>query len=163
MPYSAVPGGFSGSSGPGNGPKPDVGRSMNLTAETFLEIVRSLRSDGLPQKLRRRKLPRVGARLRLVILPCGPRSAGIAPRAATVRLRDFSRNGMGFIHSEPLVNGQAFLICLEREAGGTVHLLGRVNRCRALDGRHYDIGGSIRLDVPRAEMQGHIDDLRRSA
>lgn len=136
---------------------------MHLSAETFLEVLRSLRSDLLPQKLRRRRLPRVGARLRLVILPCGPRAAGIPPRAAMVRLRDLSRNGMGFIHTRPLMVGQAFLICLEREAGGIVHLLGTVNRCRPLDARHYDIGGTIRLDVPREEMQGHLDELRRSA
>lgn len=136
---------------------------MDLTAETFLEVLRSLRSDELPQKLRRRKLPRVGVRLRLVILPCGPRLAGAAPRSVMVRLRDLSRRGMGFIHTEPLEIGRAFLIALEREAGGTVHLLGSVNRCRRIDERCYDIGGLVRLDVPREEMQGHINGLRRSA
>ena len=104
-------------------------------------------------------MPRVGARLRLVILPCGPRSAGIAPRPVQVGLRNLSRRGIGFVHTEPLVLGQAFLICLERQTGETVHLLGRVERCHPISDRHYDIGGSFRVDIPRHEMQVHIDAL----
>lgn len=136
---------------------------MELSAETFLEVVRSLRSDGTPKKMRRRKLPRVGVRLRLVILPCGPNSTGAAPRAVLVRLRDLSRRGVGFVHTERLEIGQAFFVNLPREAGGNLFLLGRIERCRQIDRDQFDIGGSIRLDVPREEVEQHVAGLRRSA
>ena len=135
---------------------------MDLTAEALTEVLHSLRSDAPSGQMRRRKLPRVGVRLRLMILPCGEASATAGP--AVVRLRNISRHGFGFIHSRPLAIGQAFVITLPREAGGSVQMLGRVERCRPLDGGgSYDVGAEIRTDVPREELDFHLRTLRRSA
>lgn len=139
---------------------------MELTAEALLDVLRSLRTDSAAAQMRRRKLPRVGVRLRLTILPCGtpePGRSAAKPIPVSVRLRDLSRRGLGFVHNGPLEIGQAFLITLPRQTGGQVHLLGRVERCRPIDGGAFDIGGSIRLDVPRQEVEYYLRDLRRSA
>ena len=138
---------------------------MNLTAEAFLEVLRSLRSDAPQAQMRRRRLPRVGVRLRLLILPMGDdgNSPRPLPRPVTVRLRNLSRRGIGFVHNQPLSPGQAFMMTLPREAGGNVHLLGRVERCRQIDQETWDIGSSIRLDVPREEFEAHLARFRKSA
>ena len=139
---------------------------MELTAEVLLDVLRSLRTDAAAAQMRRRRLPRVGVRLRLTILPCGPAEPGRLaerPTPAIVRLRDLSRRGLGFVHTRPLAIGQPFLITLPRQAGGLVHLLGRVERCRPIDGGAFDVGGSIRLDVPREEIEYYLRESRRSA
>ena len=136
---------------------------MDLTAETLLEVLKSLRSDAPAGQMRRRQLPRVGVSLRLMILPCGE-PAGSTAGPAVVRLRNLSRHGLGFVHNRPLSLGQSFVITLPREAGGSVQMLGRVERCRPLDGGgSYDIGAAIRTDVPREELDYHLRSLRRSA
>ena len=136
---------------------------MDLTAETLLEVLRSLRSDApAAGQMRRRQLPRVGVSLRLLILPCGGSADAGGP--AVVRLRNLSRHGLGFVHNRPLALGQSFVITLPREAGGSVQMLGRVERCRPLDGGgSYDVGAAIRTDVPREEIDYHLRSLRRSA
>lgn len=137
---------------------------MELTAETLLEVLRSLRCDPTSAAMRRRRLPRVGVRLRLKILPFGEGGAGPRmPQPAIVRLRDLSRRGLGFVHSAPLEVGQSFIITLPREAGGHVHMLGQVERCRALEGGSWEIGSSIRTDVPREEIERLLASGRRSA
>ena len=129
---------------------------MELTAETLLEVLKSLRSDAPTGAMRRRKLPRVGVRLKLTILPSGG--------PAVVRVRNISRRGLGFVHNQPLAIGQAFIISLPRESGGTVEMIGRVERCRPLDGGgSYDVGAALRVDVPREEIDYHLRNLRRSA
>src|SRR5690606_35171123 len=84
-------------------PPPPRSRSnrMELTAETLLEVLRSLRCDPTSSAMRRRRLPRVGVRLRLKILPFreGPGNGPRMPQPAVVRLRDLSRRGLGFVHS----------------------------------------------------------------
>ena len=138
---------------------------MELTAETLLEVLRSLRCDPTSAAMRRRRLPRVGVRLRLKILPFGegPGNGPRMPQPAVVRLRDLSRRGLGFVHSSPLEVGQSFIITLPREAGGHVHMLGQVERCRALEGGSWEIGSSIRTDVPREEIERLLAGRRRSA
>ena len=140
---------------------------MELTAETLLEVLRDLRSDAQTGQMRRRRLPRVGVRLSLVILPCGKSAASVeAAKAgpATVHLRNISRRGLGFTYGKPFAVNQDFIISLPRQTGGNVHLLGRVERCRRLDGgMAYDIGAAIRVDVPREEVEYHLARVRRCA
>jgi hypothetical protein len=141
-----------------------------MTAEALMEVLRSLRSDpagGVASGRagsgrRRRKLPRVGLRLSLVILPMAASSAA-PPIPQMVRLRNLGPRGLGFIHTQPLALEQQFLIVLPRESGGMAHLLGRVERCRPLEAGTYDIGCSIRLDVPRQEMDHFVQQTRRRA
>ena len=141
---------------------------MELTAEVLLEVLRSLRTDAPAAQMRRRRLPRVGVRLRLTILPCRDRRTEAGAPAecgepVIVRLRNLSRRGLGFIHNQPLQLGQPFIITLPSERGGHVRMLGRVERCRTIDSGTYDIGCSIRTDVPREEIDYFLSGLRRSA
>ena len=126
-----------------------------LTAEALMEVIRSLRSDldaatAAGGSLRRRKLPRVGLRLKVTIL----NDDDATP--AVVRVRNLSPRGLGFVHTAPLPVGGEFLVELPCERGGSVHLAGRVERCRPIDARLWDVGGSLRLDVPRQEIEARL-------
>src|SRR5688572_12018854 len=83
---------------------------MQLTAETFLQIVQSLRTDGMTAGHREaRKAPRVGIRGRVEILL--PKSKGA--QRINVSVRDLSAAGIGLLINEPfLVRGEEFLLML---------------------------------------------------
>lgn len=156
---------------------------MELTAEAVMDLLRSLRSDdsggngggSSPSGRRPRQLPRVGVRMKLVILPIAgeaddnatpppPPPPPTPPAPVAVRVRNLSPRGLGFIHNQPLPVGQEFLILLPRHAGGIAHLLGRVQRCRELEGGGaYDIGAAICMDVPREILLHHVQNARRCA
>ena len=137
---------------------------MQLTVEAIIETLRSLTSDGVgdsPRGRTPRRLPRVGLRMRIMILPLKGESR---PRPAIVRLRNMSPAGLGLMVDEPMQAGQQFLIRLPRDRGGSAHLLGVVERCRKLDGvASHDVGATLRLDVPRAEMARHVASVRKVA
>ena len=137
---------------------------MQLTVEAIIETLRTLTSDGVgdsPRGRTPRRLPRVGLRMQITILPLSDESM---PRPATVRLRNMSPAGLGFLMDEPLREGQQFLIRLPRDRGGSAHLLGVVQRCRKLDGvSSHDVGATLRLDVPREEMARHVASVRNVA
>ncbi len=128
-----------------------------LTAEALADILRSLRADRASphDKLAGNRLrldPRVGVRLPLTILPLG--GNGPSQQAIVqVSVRNFGPRGLGFLHREPLAVGQSFIIRLPRAVGGVECLLGQTARCRSLGGGLYDIGASIRLNAPRAEVE----------
>src|SRR4051812_1159669 len=86
--------------------------SMLLTADTFLEIVGSLRSDVATGGLReQRKIPRVGVRGRATIM-IWPRST---PKLVTVNVRDLSAGGIGLLVPERgLDEGHEFLLMLPK-------------------------------------------------
>lgn len=145
---------------------------MELTAEAVMDVLRSLRSDGpggggggsSPSGRRPRQLPRVGMRVKLLILPLDPEAAPPQPAApVTVRVRNLSPRGLGLVHDHPLQVGQEFLIVLPREAGGVAYLLGRVQRCRELEGGgSFDVGASIRTDVPRDLLLRHVENAQNA-
>ena len=126
---------------------------MRLTAELLVDMLRDLRADSPGTRARsgqsRRRLPRIGVRLQMTILPLdGDREM----QQVTVRVRDIGRGGFGFTHNTPLQPGQQFLVELPRQIGGTTWILGEVNRCEEQAGGTCLIGSRIRLDVPTVEV-----------
>ncbi len=152
-----------------------------MTAEHLLEVLRSLRSDGIHARsgqagsgLRRRKLPRVGLRQRVTILPL-PADEGhpavadhmkLTPgghASMMVRVRNIAPSGLGIICNTPMAIESRFLLVLPRERGGIVHLLGQVKRCRPLDADTWDVGVQIRLDATPTELSDHVRSIRKVA
>jgi hypothetical protein len=85
---------------------------MHLTADTFLEIVGSLRSDaGCTAMREQRKAPRVGVRGRATIM-ITPQTS---PKVVSVNVRDISAAGIGLLVPEPgLDEGHEFLLLLPK-------------------------------------------------
>ena len=128
-----------------------------LTAEALADILRALRADAArpSDKIggrRRRSAPRVGVRLQISILPLDGQLPASQARVL-VRVRDLSPTGLGFVHREPLAKGQPFVIRLPKAIGGIARLLGRVEHCRRIDGGQYQIGATVLLNAPRAEVE----------
>ena len=152
-----------------------------MTAESLMSILRGLRSDGLFDHgrrggtgslsgMRRRKLPRVGVRQRLTILPLPADEDAPAAitgetgrKAVIVRLRNLGPRGLGMLSDKPMNLGGRFLLLLPRERGGVVHLLGRVCRCREADAGLWDVGTEIQLDASQAQLTGLVRSLRHAA
>ncbi|MEM1011372.1 MAG: hypothetical protein AAGI46_04020 [Planctomycetota bacterium] len=139
-----------------------------MTAESLLEILRSLRSDGLldadsNRSMRRRKLPRVGIRDRLTILPVGNDcDERVTASPTNIRIRDIGPRGIGFVSDVAMSVGEKFLVLLHRERGGIVHILAEVKRARNVGGT-YDIGGTFHLDTTREEINAYLRSVKRAA
>ncbi len=143
--------------------------AQTMTAESLMEILRSLRSDGLldgdgNRTMKRRKLPRVGVRARVTILPVdGDSAVRQRPAPSNVRLRDVGPRGIGFIADLDMKLGQKFLVLLHRERGGVIHLLAEVRRSRQVSTGSFEIGGAFHLNATREEVEGHLRSLDRAA
>lgn len=96
---------------------------MNLSAEQYNDIIRSVHATEKPGKERRADA-RVGfsARVKIIVHT----DNGVVNRFAQVR--DLSRGGIGIVTMEPMAKGQFFVACLPSDAGG-VKLLYRAVRC----------------------------------
>lgn len=115
---------------------------MNITAETFLQIIKSLRSDSSNGQTReQRKTPRVGVRGRSTITI--PSKSGSKQHPVTVR--DLSVNGIGMLMVEPLVAvGEEFVLMLP--SGGQQdkrQMLCKVTRFNKLSPNLYSVGASF--------------------
>lgn len=119
---------------------------MNLTAETFLQIVKSLRSDVAGEQSReQRKMPRVGIRGRAAITV--PSKSG--PKLHPVSVRDIAANGIGLLINEPLVSvGQEFILILpsagEQEKR---HMLCQVKRFHKISSNLYSLGAVFQREI----------------
>lgn len=122
---------------------------MQLSAETFLQIVKSLRSDTVGNGGReQRKMPRVGVRGRSTILM--PGKTGQRPH--TVNVRDISAGGIGLLMTEPLLSvGEEFVLVLPSTGQqGKRQMLCVVARFNKLSANLYTVGASFKHEVPEA-------------
>ncbi len=102
---------------------PDTNTYMLLTADTFLQVTESLRSDGTGNTHEQRKNPRVGIRL--------------------------SATGMGLLTTEPFLKmGQSFILLLP--AGGEMSrraMLCKVKRFNPLSSNLFSVGASFEREI----------------
>ena len=126
-----------------------------------MDVIRTLKSDltattAAGGSLRRRRQPRVGVRLRLLIRAGGRGGRdGRDSVAVAARLRDLGPRGVGLLTDREMPVGGDFVIELPRELGGVAHLMGRVERCRRVGGADalYEVGATLRPDAPRDEVR----------
>jgi hypothetical protein len=115
---------------------------MHLTADTYVQIVESLRSDKVGGGMReQRKRPRVGVggRVNILIPMLG------AAKAVPANVRDLSAAGVGLLLTEPLLAaGQEFLLVLP---AGVQHgrraVVYRASRVVRLGENQYLIGATL--------------------
>lgn len=115
---------------------------MQLTADLYREILRSLRSDNRSSRnLEKRTAPRVGLRSKLTIIP----SNGSAPASTCVR--DISANGIGLVHPESLPIGSQFTAMFAGRANDALAVVYIVANCKEISKTLYSIGATVvRID-----------------
>ena len=108
---------------------------MGLSAETFRNIMQSLRSDAAcGRNAEQRSEPRVGLRSRATILI----SHGNRISRRVVRVRDISLSGIGLVCDDPIAEGTAVLVHLPGLPASSI--ICRVVHCDELDGGVHRIG-----------------------
>lgn len=115
---------------------------MQLTADLYREILRSLRSDTRSNRnLEKRGAPRVGLRSKVTIIL----ASGGPPTVTCVR--DLSANGIGLVHPEPMSIGSQFTAMFAGRANDTLAVVYTVANCKELSKTLYSIGASVsRID-----------------
>lgn len=122
---------------------------MKLTAETFEQLVSSLKAQGSTDKADR-KSPRVGLQATATMVAIG--EPGVAPERHTVNVRDLSPEGINILHHGVMRQGRPFVIELARISGSPLRMLCIVRHCRmvASNPSLYSIGAIFRRAVADA-------------
>jgi hypothetical protein len=115
---------------------------MQLSAELYRQIVRSLRSDPRTSRnLEKRINPRVGLRTKLTITR---RAFGSGtPTQSSVWVRDLSTSGIGIVTSEPLQMRSEFAAHLPGAMGEALTIVYTVMHCKELAKSLYSIGATL--------------------
>jgi hypothetical protein len=117
---------------------------MKLTAETFEELVASLKAQRCPDNAAR-KSARVGLHVSAQMLAI--EEHGVPPERHTVNIRDLSVEGLNIVHHSQMRQGRAFVIELPREVGPALRMLCVVRHCRMVGSNLYSIGAIFRSTV----------------
>jgi hypothetical protein len=113
------------------------GAAMQLTAEMYREILRSLRSDSHSSRnLEKRGAPRVGLRSKISVI-----HGGRAP--AITWCRDLSMNGIGLVHTESMPVGSQFTAMFPGHANDALAVIYTVVNCKELSKSLFSIGASL--------------------
>ena len=107
---------------------------MQLTSELYEQVLRAIRC-GARRANDGRRLARAGVGLAVVVLRGRKRE-----RRVTVRVRDVSPTGIGFISSEPLSVGEELAVELVRAGEPPLHIFGRVQHVEQVAHRVHRVG-----------------------
>src|SRR4051812_9447579 len=109
---------------------------MDISAETFQSIVKSLKTDGGSDK---RRSPRVGLRGRVTIIPL---AKDASRKPLSLMGRNISAQGMALLHDKPMEAGLQFILRLNSDgrASQSQAIVCTVVRCSELDSEFHEIG-----------------------
>lgn len=114
---------------------------MQLSAELYRQIVRSLRSDPRSSRnMEKRVAPRVGLRSKLGIIRRGP---GGIELQSSVWVRDLSTSGIGIVTAEPFPKRSEFIAQLPGVMGESMAIVYTVCHCKELAKSLYSIGATL--------------------
>jgi len=115
---------------------------IDLTAATLSELVHSLRST-LANGLEKRRLPRVGMRLRAHI------ALSRTDRSDTIQIwvRNVSANGFGFTSTRDIQAGEMFTLLLAGEKPESI--VCQIRHCRRVASGVFQLGAKFIDSVPR--------------
>jgi hypothetical protein len=115
---------------------------IDLTAATLSELVHSLRST-LANGLEKRRLPRVGMRLRAHI------ALSRTDRSDTVQIwvRNVSANGFGFTCTKDIQAGEMFTLLLAGEKPESI--VCQIRHCRRVASGVFQLGAKFIDALPR--------------
>lgn len=119
---------------------------MHLSAHTYQEILRSLKSDSRPGT-ERRQAPRVGLRAKVTLITLSPTGQQGPPQAVWVR--DLSEGGIGLVVTRAMARGDYFIIKFKEDSLSKVCLLCQVMQCRPLE---LIVGARIHRELTTVEV-----------
>ena len=121
---------------------------MHLSAVTYQQVIRSLRSDSASGRDQRGE-PRVGLRARARIIPQVVDDKGSQP--LEVGVRDLSVNGIGLTSARPLPKGSLFLLRLAQPDNTWLEVAYRIAYTNTTSGGLYVIGAVRQTPLPKHE------------
>jgi len=115
---------------------------MQLSADLYRQIVKSLRSDPRSSRnMEKRIAQRVGLRSKLTIARKVP--GGAAPLQLAVWVRDLSTSGIGIVTAEPLPMKSEFVAMLPGALGEAMSIVYTVVHCKEQAKNLYAIGATF--------------------
>jgi len=113
---------------------------MDLTAEQFAEVLKSLGEGRYSAPSDKRRAARVTHRCRAAITLGSQVGAG---QRISVTVKDFSPRGICLVRAEEMRNGSNFIIALGRRGGPPVYILCTVVHCQAVSKEMHTIGAEF--------------------
>ena len=113
---------------------------MDLTAEQFAEVLKSLGDGRHFAPSDKRRAPRVTHRCRAAITLGSQVKTG---QRVSVTVKDFSPRGICLVRAEAMRNGSNFIISLGRRGAPPVHILCTVVHCHAVSKNMHTIGAEF--------------------
>ncbi len=117
-----------------------------------MRILHRLKSDTHQDKESRYnpRVPRVGLRMQVAIVPC---VEGAAPEEQIAWMRDLSRTGIGLVHDRPMWPGTFFLANFSKGTA-TLTAVYRVIHCAPEGETHFRIGAALERTLEGA-LENH--------
>ncbi|HEX8916300.1 MAG TPA: PilZ domain-containing protein [Humisphaera sp.] len=138
---------------------------MNLSADQFSAVMKSLENPAPREETEKRRAPRVAHRARVpIVIEHGTP----AERTTVVTVRDLSPRGIGLLHSDRLARGTPFMIRIDRKGGPAVCVLCTVAHCRLQPGGVYSVGAEFTCVLnkeqqpPAESVREDLERIRRS-
>jgi len=122
---------------------------MRLSAERYEQVLARLKSDSRVGSERRNE-PRVGLAGEAPLVSVAESGKRIAD---TVRVRDFSRGGVGLIIGQFIPARQRFMLQLQYENGQPLWLVCRTTHCRPIDGGRFVVGARVEKQLRSGQIQ----------
>jgi hypothetical protein len=123
---------------------------MNLTAQSFAEIVACMKNGFNTAGMEKRRASRIEVQNKVHISIF---AEGKIIRSLTVLSRDLSFTGIGLMSAIPLECGDTFIIQLPRQNKPPVYLVTKVMFSRAIADSLFTIGGEFERELPNSEAE----------
>lgn len=116
-----------------------------MSDQQWLSLISRIQHSRTPHGVQRRREPRVPVKLHCIIR-ITQRGAGSA--TYTVRTRNISSGGIGFIHDKPMMIGAMCTVALESADQGGRVVCGRVAWCRPIPSAGGPCEVGLQFDQP---------------
>jgi hypothetical protein len=132
---------------------------MELSAEEFSRIVHSLGISGTADgQTGNRRAARVTRQAQLSIVPIRNGRPGTA---LTVRVKDLSSRGVGFVHDKRMKAASQFLLRMTREELPPIEILCTVVHCAQVSNEIWSIGAEFTCVAPDAATPSDAIEMER--
>jgi len=123
---------------------------MNLTAQSFAEIVACMKTGFSGAGMEKRRASRIDVQTKVHISVFAD---GKIVRSLSALSRDLSFTGVGLMTAIPLERGDTFIIQLPRQGKPPLYLVTKVMFSRAIADSLFTIGGEFERELPNSEAE----------
>lgn len=132
--------------------------NMELSAEEFSRLVSHLDGGAATAgEEDHRRATRVSRQVQITIVEI---AKGVPQAPTTVRVKNLSSRGLGFVRDRAMATGSQFLVHITRELLTPIELLCTVVHCRQLSNEIYSVGAEFTCVTPGAR-QSNPDEMER--